>query len=128
MKQFAIISLICIYAISTLGVSVKRFYCCGKLKNTQISFSQAIAAKCTSGSESDGCCQTEFQTYKVKDDHVVLDAISVPAKYFVDIDYILPILTSHEILYRIIPQSNSIHAPPIASNTPAYIFYCVYRI
>ncbi len=129
MKKFALISLIAIYALATMGFSLKQFYCCGKLSTVSVGFSNADNKKCNSeNSNNDRCCRNKFQYLKVRDNHVTASHIDIPVKHFIllhlDVAVLQqPIFASQKtsICYR----SN---APPHHIGVPAYISNCVFRI
>lgn len=125
MKRSVLFLLTAIYIVSCMGMSVNRFYCCGKLTST--TFSYGAADNSQSGSK-DKCCGHEKQSFKVKDSHFSATSISlnhpVPA--------ILPsfISLANEavagILHtKIVYKGN---APPGHSDIPVYTLNCAYRI
>ena len=126
-RKFALILLLTIYALSSFGIGIKQFYCCGKLKSTDISFVEQDKKKCGNGNESDGCCKTKYQVFKVKDSHVAAEGLSIPTKFFAE----LHLLTSPIEIAALTIESkriaDPIHGPP-PPNIPLYIFNCVYRI
>src|SRR4051812_40922750 len=85
MKKDAVILLICVYSLATMGFTIKQFYCCGKLKSITFSFAQEIKDKCAKGNDKAGCCDKKFQFFKVKDNHISADLADFPAKHFVDL-------------------------------------------
>jgi hypothetical protein len=126
MKKVGLILLLNIYALASFGIGIRQFYCCGKLKSTDISFARADLKKCSNGDESDGCCKTKYQTFKVNDSHVPGTITTIPAfadsKLFITpFDISLPVSESNDI-------ANASHAPPLYHITPIYILNCVYRI
>ena len=128
MKKIALILLISIYSLSTLGIGIKQFYCCGKLKSTSISFVQDNKDKCGKGDEKGGCCKTKFQSLKVKDTYVVAGAITNPVKYFSEGIVFNPFFETIGLNKQLAVVSNPGHAPPVHHGAPLYIFHCVYRI
>lgn len=128
MKKISLILLIAIYALSTLGIGVKQFYCCGKLKSTDITFLQKDSKdKCGKGSMS-GCCQTKFKSLKVKDTHIAADDISNPVKHFTDFHLFTPSFELIGLANEPIDITNSSHAPPTHHGIPIYILNCNFRI
>lgn len=128
MKKFVSILLICIYSLSMLGVGVKQFYCCGKLKSTNISFVQDAKEKCAKGNEMSGCCKTKFKSLKVKDNHVAAGDISNPAKHFTDLHLFTPSFEIMTLASEPKNVTNTSHAPPLHHGVPVYILNCTYRI
>ena len=128
MKKVAIILLISIYATSTFGISIKQFYCCGKLKSITVSIGTETTNKCKKGDDTGNCCKTKFRFYKVKDTHFATDLFNIPAKHYTQ----LPALTSSVAIqvttFKKPVVTNSPHAPPLFNGVPLYISNCVYRI
>lgn len=126
-KKITIILLLGIYSFSTLGLSLKSFYCCGKLKSVTVSISHQ-QQKCRNDDGMNNCCNTKFQFFKVKDNHVAGDLVSAPALQFC----YLHLFTSP---YRVInfPSANNdpanlINAPPLHQRVSVYLFNCVFRV
>lgn len=127
MKKIALLLLISIYALSTFGIGIKQFYCCGKLQSTSISFVQNPTEKCGTGDEKSGCCKTNFQSLKVKDSHIAADAINNQVKHFSEAINFTASFESHKLLLQQTVVNNRSHAPPL-HGTPLYILHCLYRI
>ncbi len=127
-KKIIAILLLSIYSVSTLGVSLKSFYCCGKLKSVTVSVTQDQQQKYGNDDATSDCCKTKYQFYKVKDNHVAADVINTPVLHVIN----LHLFTSpfevinypSEEIY-VVYQSN---APPLFHAVPDYIFNCVFRI
>ncbi|MCW3091430.1 MAG: hypothetical protein JWP81_2499 [Ferruginibacter sp.] len=128
MKKIALILMICIYALSSFGVGIKQFYCCGKLKSTTISFVQEAKGKCGMGNENSGCCKTEFKSLKVKDDHVAADGISNPNKHYIDLHLSTPSFDVMALAIEPMDIANASHAPPLNYGLPIYMLHCNFRI
>ncbi len=128
MKKAALILLICIYSLATMGFSLKHFYCCGKLKSTSIALTQDATQHFGKGNEKRGCCDNKYQFFKVKDKHITADQVNSPVKHFVDLHLYIPSLQyicfasqKPVIAYR----SN---APPLHTGVSISIYNCVFRI
>ncbi len=126
-KKLAAISLICIYALATMGFSLREFYCCGKLKTISITLANEGKNSGKEDSKSDRCCKNKYQYFKVKDNHVSAAHVCFPAK-FISIQFISNyspdiIFTSKKtvVAYRG-------NAPPVYSNVPIYISNCVFLV
>jgi hypothetical protein len=128
MKKIAIIFLLSIYTLSVLGVGIRQFYCCGKLKSTSITVLQEAKEKCGKSDKMKGCCKTKFKNFKVKDSHVSSDGITSFVKHFTDLHLFTPVFVTTTIVTQPLVVANTSHAPPANHAVPAYIFYCVYRI
>lgn len=128
MKKIALILLICMYALTSFGIGIQQFYCCGKLKSTSISFLQEVKEKCSNGNEKNGCCQTQFTSLKVKDTHIPAGAISNSVNIFPDIVLFNSSFDAVELLTHQTIVNNPGHSPPLLKATPLYILNCNFRI
>jgi hypothetical protein len=126
-KKLVVILFLTIYALSSFGFGVRQFYCCGKLKSTNISFIQETRKRCSNGDEINGCCKTTYKTFKVKDSHFAADGINHLTKHFTDLHLIVPAFEVKALANEPKSIANSSHAPPFYK-VPIYIFNCVYRI
>ena len=122
MKKAGIILLLSIYSLSILGVNLKKFYCCGKLKSVTVTIGRETANR-----TDDGCCKTRYQSFKVKDHHVNTAVVSLPQKNCIDL---LPVLSFFEVQPESlkIDRTNSSHDPPGKQTTPSYILNRIFRI
>ena len=128
MKKITLILLISIYSISTLGVSLKSFYCCGNLKSITVTLTQDERQQSSNGYNTSDCCKTKYQFFKVKDNHFVADHISSPLKHFSELNLFT---CSFQVINYPAEQINVAHksnAPPLLHGVPYYIFNCVFRI
>ena len=128
MKKVSVILLLSIYSFATLGIEVKQFYCCGKLKSTTIALVENAKEKCGTGNEKRGCCKTKFHTLKVKDTHIASYAINNNIKHFSEIIIFNPSFESIGLGQQQAVVNNPSHAPPLHQGTPLYILNCIYRI
>src|SRR4051794_7936713 len=121
MKKIFLILLICAYALSTMGVGLKEFYCCGKLKTKFLTLTGNNKADCT----MEGCCKTKHQFLKLKDNHLASADIYLPAKHFAT----LPFFTSVNLTDSFAQQAvhtNRSHGPPLYDDDlPLYLSNCV---
>lgn len=128
MKKAAIILLICVYSLATMGFSLKQFYCCGKLKSITFSLPHQAKDKCAKGNDKSGCCDSKFQFFKVKDNHISAGQADFPVKHFVDLHLYTP--SFQDIFF--ISQKTTIacrsNAPPLHQSVPIYIYNCVFRV
>ena len=128
MKKIGLILLICMYTLSSFGVSVNRFYCCGKLKTTSISFIHAVIEKCSNEKLMAGCCKTTFKSLQVKDSHVAATGINKMAKAFTHVHLCYNDINSTPLTSSLINTAYSGNAPPLYHNLPIYILHCAYLI
>jgi hypothetical protein len=127
MKKLLSILLITIYGMATFGMSVKQLYCCGNLKSVSIAINIPDKEKNEKQTKDDGCCKTKYQSFKVKDNHVASDVITLSEKHFVTVFSYSYNLTS--IVFPVSASFDEIQGPPLLrGNTPLYIFNCVFRI
>ena len=128
MKQFVIIPLICLYALSTLGVGLRQFYCCGKLQSSTIGFILDLKQKCAKVEEKDRCCKTKFASFQVKDSHFAIDGPACPVNHFDN----NPLFTC--FYEAVVSGSRSpllfcaTHAPPPGDHPRIYLLYRNFRI
>jgi hypothetical protein len=127
-KKIIAILLLSLYSLSTLGLSLKSFYCCGNLESVTVSISQHVQ---NTGANKDGtsnCCKTKFQILKVKDNHVAGDVVNAPALHFC----YLHLFTSSFRIIKFPSQEIYVahlsNAPPLIHTVPNYIFDCDFRI
>jgi hypothetical protein len=127
-KKITIILLLGIYSLSTLGLSLKSFYCCGKLKSVTVSIAQDQQQKCANDDGTNDCCKTKYQFFKVKDNHVAGDVLTAPVIHFC----YLHLFTSPYQVINYPSEKNEIanlsNAPPLHHTVPGYIFNCVFRV
>lgn len=125
MKKIAVILLICVYSLATMGFSLKQFYCCGSLKTVSLSLSGG--AKSHSG--KNGCCKTTYQFFKVNQNHIAADQINSPANHSFLIDFFFTSATEEMFLpSRELYIANKSHAPPRYNGVQCYLSNCVFRI
>ena len=127
MKKIAAILLVLIYSMSTFGVSLKEFYCCGKLKSVSITFADTRKGKCNEAAKEEGCCKTKYQYFKVKDNHLTTTHATAPLKYYTDLYFSAASFQSISFTH-VTGETNLSHAPPLHQAVPVYIAKCVFRI
>jgi hypothetical protein len=128
MKKITVILLLCIYSISTLGLSLKSFYCCGNLKSVTVTLSQEAHEKCSNDDGSKDCCKTKYQFFKVKDNHIAADVVSTPVLHLINLHLFTP---SFQVFNYQLEENYIAHksnAPPLLQGVPYYIYNCVFRI
>ncbi len=128
MKKITVILLLSIYSISTLGLSLKSFYCCGKLKSVTVTLAQDEQQKCAMDDGTSDCCKIKYQFFKVKDNHFVADHVSSPVKHFVELNLFTSTFQIVNYPSEQINVANNSNAPPLIHGVPDYIFNCVFRI
>lgn len=128
MKKLAAISLICIYALATMGFSLKEFYCCGKLKTISVTLANDEKSGCKGDNKNDHCCKNKFQYFKVKDDHVSVAHISFAAKHFTSLHLNWTPLREITFPSQRISFDYRSNAPPLHGDIPIYISNCVFLI
>lgn len=126
MKRVVLILILSIYSLSTFGVSVKQFYCCGKLQLVTISLVKDDKDKCSKSDNDGNCCKTKYQFFKVKDKHFGSTQIAV--KHFAGPVYFSPSYQKVSFVSQPANIINGSHAPPLYSGIPIYISNCVFRV
>jgi hypothetical protein len=128
MKKILLILLICIYSLSSFGISFKEFYCCGKLKSIYVSVLPDQKNNCKKDRTDEGCCKTKYQYFKVSDKHLTVTAVDIPSKFsFEAVQFITSFpLISAPLSYKVL--TNGSHAPPFIQAISMYKLNCVFRI
>ncbi|MDN3583978.1 HYC_CC_PP family protein [Mucilaginibacter flavus] len=125
MKRIAVILLVIIYSASVYGVTINKFYCCGKL--TDISVSANYVSKSDSKAVGSGCCKTVKENFKVKDNHFSAKTDLTLKGSFALVTPVFSVPAAPErITLRAVSAYNS-QAPPVGRD-PLYILYANYRI
>ena len=127
-KKIIAILLISVYSVSTLGLSLKSFYCCGELKSVTVSITQHEQQKCTNDDGMSDCCKTKYQFFKVKDNHVAGDVISTPLLHHINLHLFSSSFPIINHISQEIYSVNLSNSPPPFHSVPNYIFNCVFRI
>jgi hypothetical protein len=126
MKRTALILLTAIYIISCMGMSVNRFYCCGKLAS--VSYSLGATDNSAKSTKKDKCCDHEKQSFKVKDSHFSAASLSLNRPLPVIIPSFISLVNEPVagiLSAKIVYKGN---APPGHSDIPIYTLNCAYRI
>ncbi len=128
MKRITVILLTLLYFVSTSGVAVSNFYCCGKLKETYIFIHHDYGKNCK-GSKKSGCCDTKTVYFKVKDNHSPSTEVKVntPDSQKLIHAAILSLFTLQNLDSETISFAY-LHAPPLISKQPVYLAVCNFRI
>lgn len=127
-KKITAILLLSLYSLSTLGLSLESFYCCGNLESVTVSISQHEEQASANDHGTSDCCKTKYQFFKVKDNHVAADVISTPVLHFINLHLFT---LSFEVINYPSEENYAAHlsnAPPLLDKVPGYIFNCVFRI
>jgi hypothetical protein len=128
MKKFALILLILIYSMSTFGVGLREFYCCGKLASVSITLVDTGKEKCKKGDSKDDCCKSKYQFLQVKDKHFASDHPTLPLKHSIELVSTTASIYAVTLISQEIDVINGSHAPPLIAGVPIYIANCVFRI
>jgi hypothetical protein len=124
-KRIAVILLVIIYSASVYGITINKFYCCGKLAS--VSLSADHQSKSDSKAVGSACCKTIKESFKVKDNHFSAKTDLTLKSSFALITPVFFIPASPErITLRAVSAYNS-QAPPFRRD-PLYILYSNYRI
>jgi len=127
-KKISLILLLTIYALSSFGIGVKEFYCCGKLETKDLVFLQQDKQKTGKPANTD-CCQNKYHFYKVSDTHAAAVDIFSPAKYFTFLPLNIPTFQGIALASQQLNiAANGSHAPPPYSGVSIFILNCNYRI
>jgi hypothetical protein len=125
-KRIAVILLLLIYIVSVYGITINKFYCCGKLADVSLALNTPFKSDCKATSGSD-CCKTVKANFKVKDNHFSAKTDLTLKNSFALITPVFFIPASPErITLKEVHAYNS-QAPPVQRD-PLYILYSNYRI
>ena len=126
MKKYIAILLCCLYLVSTYGISVSRFYCCGVLKTQDVGL--AFFSKQTA--KDDACCRHTQTVIKVSDNQQEKTvAYSFQANSFDAACTKPPVVNWHFANVFLAHHVNLANAPPgPQAAVPLYIQLCTYRI
>ena len=114
--------------MSSFGLSIEKFYCCGHLKSVSLSLVASEKNKCGKDGATSGCCKSKFQTLKVKDNHI----LSTNIAYHKTFSFV-PSLRLYEPIgafknFTGLITSNYYSPPQIPPSIPLYISNLVFRI
>ncbi len=125
MKKIAVIVLTLIYTASVYGVTISKFYCCGKLAEVSLSASFQSQTGCKANGPA--CCKTIKANYKVKDNHFSAQTNLALKNSFTLIRSVLFIPGSPAITGPKEIKAYNSQAPPVRRD-PLYIRYSNFRI
>ncbi len=128
MKKITVIFLLIIYSLSVVGLGVRQFYCCGKLKSTTVTFVQEVKVKCSSSNAMKDCCKTKYKSFKVKDSNFGTDGIAGFVKHFTSLHLITPIVYQIPLSGQPVIVAIENHSPPINNSVAIYLRNCVFLI
>ena len=120
--------MIFVYSLSTFGIGVKQFYCCGKLKSTGIALVQQDYKEKKGKGRMGCCCNTKFKSLKVKDFHIAADAKNTSGKYFPALHLFTRSFDIAALANESKFLANAIHAPPLHYAVVFFLVNCTYLI
>ena len=127
-KKVALILLTTLYMLSTVGLAVNKFYCCGKLKSISFSWQSNEKSRCKIAISDDDCCKNTHQYLKIIDVHAGSDVVSFSEKFFSTLHLDFSFSKFNTTQTQLASTASNINSPPLLSATPIYIFICNYRI
>ncbi len=129
MKRIITLSLLCIYMVASLGVTVQAHYCMGRLVSSsfQIQKSNTQCPKCGMTKHKKGCCEDKTQTFKIQNEQQTSATVfdfTAPVFDLVFPEFLVfKPLFSYSILSDVgLPLC---HAPPNLRKVALYLFNCV---
>ena len=128
MKRALLLTITFVYLLSSIGIAVNKFYCCGELKSISLSETSPMLDDCKMPVKEDGCCDIKSQTFKVKDQHlksVSITALSVPA--FIILQSFHKIDFDFTVSPKDIPDLNY-RASLVSNSVPIHGMNCTYKI
>ncbi|MEP7322278.1 MAG: hypothetical protein ABI761_10175 [Saprospiraceae bacterium] len=126
MKKSVAILLLIAYIISSNGISLNYFYCCGKLLT--ISLVAGDEGKNCTGKSMSGCCENKIVTFKLKADQKINSSPSFESPLHITSTCIIAF---NQVKWEEISNSEIIHSfndPPEGQLTHSQDFLCVFRI
>ena len=126
MKRVSILLLLIVYGLSSFGIGLKSFYCCGKLESVSMDILHLSEKNASKG--DDDCCKTTYKYFKVKDSHVMASHFSVAVRNSVTPSFTSPNFQTESYASNKTATVPEIHAPPLISSAPIHILHCVFRI
>lgn len=130
MKKLAIIFFVLLYVVSTSGLTINYFYCCGKLKEISFLSNHTNFNKTCKGNKAiPGCCDTKATFLKIKDDHSPSQEFKVtPSNYLTNLFGITHITIQSFFSLNESALYAYTHAPPLERKHPIYLSVCNFRI
>jgi len=128
MKKVVAILLLFVYAASIAGFGIKTFYCCSKLRSVSAILLLDRSSGNAADKNDDGCCNTKYSFFKIKDNHKAASALTVPVQPVVDVLFDFPSSPVGSCFYGNIQVAHRSNAPPPFVGRPTYMINCVYRI
>jgi hypothetical protein len=127
MKKLTLIVYLLLYCASSFGVAIRQFYCCSRLESTLLLLSSVEKDNSRSKDDKKGCCDTRFQSFKVKDYHAPAANVNAPTLFAVDLHllYLVSIFSGMAAPKATAP---SIHSPPINRTVSLCVINSVFRI
>lgn len=126
-KKVTLILLISVYAVAVMGISLRQFYCCGKLQSTNLSLAINTNQSSAEG-RSHGCCNNKYSFFKVNDTHVSAEKVCDAARNFNFVHLGTHTFSNLVIHRHQFSPANNIHPPPLYPGVPLFIRNCIYRI
>jgi hypothetical protein len=124
MKKILVILLLLVYGGSTSGMTLYFHYCCGQLKNIDLTPVEHKGCGQHSQMDKQSCCQSQSLELKVKSEHKSEPSFSPLYK--------CSILPAEEVF--VTPSIANFHTVPKAGLPPPllvsslFILHCVFRI
>jgi len=128
MRKTVVLFLTLLYTLSTSGVTISNFYCCGKLKETSLFSDLEGKRGCEKDGITDDCCKTKIHFVKVSDQHSLASRIKVNHEDQVTLLPFLPASTIYVHNIAVPCSSVLTKAPPLARKQPVYLDHCTFRI
>jgi len=126
MKNVALILLISVYAISSLGIGINGFYCCGKLQSVEFNIVTLVNDKYNNGGGKDGCCETDPEFYGIRDSRFVFSEMLSCYRYVSEINSDSYFFAIADFLHYNSVRPDSRLTPPVSR--AIYLLNCVFRI
>ncbi len=121
MKKVILLLLVTAYSLSTLGITVSSFYCCGNLKSISVNFIIKDQGDC----QDKKCCNTHHELHKVDSQHLLADPVIFPVYFNVSpVQY----YDSYTFSEKAIRGFNFYNQPNLHQDIPVYLIHCSFLI
>lgn len=128
-KRIAVLSLLIVYVITTVGFAMSLHFCGSKISNIRINQSSQKSC-CSKELETtpDKCCKDKHVKIRISDQQQTIQSAKIPGITGLDL-FILPSTPVIQCSDVITSSSRlSYRGPPLNSDVPLTIQNCIFRI
>lgn len=129
MRKIVVISICCLYMVSSLGVTMQSHYCMGRLTSSSFQAQKPDfkCPKCGMTKKKKGCCENKSKTFKIQcDQQVSITTIGFPPLHLVAISPVLFLFSPNFSLTFLTDIGLPVgHAPPYLRKVALHLFHCI---